>query len=161
MSFKEILLSYCNEFLESSDHVPDRTRLQLVMKVSYEIADIAKELTDASLPEDLEKVIPIFNINVKDIDLYVQCVWTWFSNYPSTNSKEGKAAKDTCGHPTSSKAWMAKSVCGHIHADRISEEHKALSKNGEKDIGKYRAALANVFKALSEGELKEDRKSVV
>ena len=50
---------------------------------------------------------------------------------------------------------MARSVCGHIHADGISEEHKALSDNGEKVIGKYRAALANVFKALSEGELKE------
>ena len=97
MSFKEILLSYCDEFLESSDHVPDRTRLQLVTKVSNEIADIAKELTDASLLEDLEKVIPIFNINVKDIDLYVQCVQTWFSNYASANSKEGKAAKDTPG----------------------------------------------------------------
>ena len=69
MSFKEILLSYCDKFIESSDHVPDRTRLQLVTKVSNEIADIAKELTDASLLEDLEKVIPIFNINVKDIDL--------------------------------------------------------------------------------------------
>ena len=154
-SFKEILLSYCNEFLESSDRVPDKTRLQLVTKVSNEIADIAKELMDASLPEDLEKVIPIFNINVKDIDLYVQCVRTWFGNYASANSKEGKAAKDTHSHPTSSKAWTARLVCGHIHVDRISEEHKALSDNGEKDIGKYRAALANVFEALSEGELKE------
>ena len=154
-SFKEILLSYCDEFLESSDRVPDKTRSQLITKVSNEIADIAKELTDASLPEDLEKVTPIFNINIKDIDLYVQCVWTWFGNYASANSKEGKAAKDTCGHPTSSKAWMARLVCGHIHADRISEEHKALSDNGEKDIGKYRAALANVFEALSKGELKE------
>ena len=89
-SFKEILLSYCDEFIESSDHVPDRTRLQLVTKVSNEIADIAKELMDASLPEDLEKVIPIFNINIKDIDLYVQCVWTWFSNYASANSKRGR-----------------------------------------------------------------------
>ena len=96
-SFKEILFSYCDEFLESSDHVPDRTRSQLVTKVLNEIADIAKELTDASLLEDLEKVIPIFNINVKDIDLYVQCVQTWFSNYASANSKEGKAAKDTPG----------------------------------------------------------------
>ena len=154
-SFKEILFSYCDEFLESSDHVPDRTRLQLVMKVSYEIADIAKQLTDASLPEDLEKVIPIFNINIKDIDLYVQCVQTWFSNYASANSKEGKAAKDTRGHPTSSKAWTARLVCGHIHVARISKEHKALSDNGEKDIGKYCAALANVFEVLSEGELKE------
>ena len=77
-SFKEILLSYCDEILESSDRVPDRTRSQLVTKVSNEIADIAKELMDASLPEDLEKVIPIFNINIKDIDLYVQCVQTWF-----------------------------------------------------------------------------------
>ena len=150
MSFKGILLSYCDKFLESSDCVPDRTRLQLVTKVSNEIADIAMELTDASLPEDLEKVIPIFNINVKDIDLYVQCVRTWFGNYASANSK----GKDTRGHPTSSKAWTARSVCGHIHVDRISKEHTALSDNGEKDIDKYHTALSYVF-VLSEGELKE------
>ena len=90
MSFKEILLSYCDEFLESSDCVPDRTRSQLITKVSNEIADIAKELTDASLPEDLEKVIPIFNINIKDIDLYVQCVQTWFGNYASAIPRRGR-----------------------------------------------------------------------
>ena len=67
MSFKEILLSYCDKFLESSDRVPDKTRSQLITKVSNEIADIAKELMDASLLEDLEKVTPIFNINVKDM----------------------------------------------------------------------------------------------
>ena len=155
MLFKEILLSYCDEFLESSDWVPDRTRSKLVTKVLNEIADVAKELMDASLPEDLEKVIPIFNINVKDIDPYVQCVWTWFGNYASANAKKRKAVKDTCSHLTSSKAWTAKLVCGHIYTDRISEEQKAYSENGEKDIGKYCAALANVFEALSKGELKE------
>ena len=87
----------CSSDLESSDCVPDKTRSQLITKVLNEIADIAKELTDASLLEDLEKVIPIFNINVEYIDLYVQCVQTWFSNYASANSKEGKAAKDTPG----------------------------------------------------------------
>ena len=50
---------------------------------------------------------------------------------------------------------MAKSVCGHLLANRISEEQKKLSDGGEKDIGKYRAALANVFEQLSEAELKQ------
>ena len=105
--FNKILISYCNEFLESSDQVPKRTRLKLITKVLNEIADIVKELKDASLPDDLEKVIPICNMNVKDIDLHVQCVWTWFSNYTSANAKKGKVAKDTYGHWTSSNAWMA------------------------------------------------------
>jgi hypothetical protein len=37
---------------------------------------------------------------------------------------------------------------------RISDEHKSLSDGGEKDIRKYRAALANVFDNLSEEEVK-------
>jgi hypothetical protein len=45
-------------------------------------------------------------------------------------------------------------VCTHLFADRISEEHKILSDGGEKDIGKYRAALANVFEQLSDDEVK-------
>jgi hypothetical protein len=94
--------------------------------------------------------------------LYFQCVRNWFGNYASGNAKEdrpGKSKSDTRGHPTSSKAWTAKSACGHIFADRISDEQKALSDGGEKDIGKYRAALANVFEQLSAEELKqcEDR----
>ena len=85
-------------------------------------------------------------------------VRTWFGNYAGGNAKEARPAKDksdTHGHPMSSKAWTAKSVCSHIHADRISEEQKSLSEAGEKDIGKYRAALSNVFKALSEHEVKQ------
>ena len=59
------------------------------------------------------------------------------------------------GHPTSTKSWTAKSVCGHLFTERISDEQKRLSDGGEKDIGKYRAALSNVFKELSEAELKQ------
>ena len=55
----------------------------------------------------------------------------------------------------SSKVWTAKSVCSHIHMDRISEEQKSLSENGERNIGKYCAALGNVLKALSEAELRK------
>ncbi|KIM74941.1 hypothetical protein PILCRDRAFT_14005 [Piloderma croceum F 1598] len=57
------------------------------------------------------------------------------------------------GHPTSSKAWMAKLVCSHIFVDQISKEHKILSNGGEKDIRKYRAALSNVFEVLNEEEM--------
>jgi len=42
----------------------------------------------------------------------------------------------------------------HLFAKRISEEQKRLSDDGEKDIGKYRPALAIVFEALSTAELK-------
>jgi hypothetical protein len=61
---------------------------------------------------------------------------------------------DTRGHPTSAKAWNAKSVCSYLFTARISDEQKSLSDGGEKEIGKYRAALANVFDNLSEEEVK-------
>jgi len=59
------------------------------------------------------------------------------------------------GHPTSSKAWTAKSVCSHIFADWISKEQKLLSNGGKKDIRKYHTALSNIFEALNEEELKQ------
>jgi hypothetical protein len=46
-------------------------------------------------------------------------------------------------------------VCTHLFADRILEEQKTLSDDGEKDIGKYRAALENVFEQLSDDEVKQ------
>ena len=76
----------------------------------------------------------------------------------SGNSKEerpGKSKVDTRGHPTSTKAWTAKSVSGQIFADRVSNEQISLSDGPEKDIGKYHAALTIVFDALSEEEVKE------
>ena len=85
-------------------------------------------------------------------------VRTWFGNYAGGNAKEARPAKDksdTRGHLTLSKAWTAQSVCSHIHTDRISEEQKSLSKASEKDIGKYCAALSNVFEVLSECKLKQ------
>ena len=51
--------------------------------------------------------------------------------------------------------WTAKTVCGKVHADRVSDEQKALSDDGEKDISTYHAALASVFEALSEAERKD------
>jgi len=62
---------------------------------------------------------------------------------------------DSRGHPTSAKTWNAKSVCTYIFAERISNEKKRLSDGGEKDIGKYRPALLNIFEELSEAELKQ------
>jgi len=46
-------------------------------------------------------------------------------------------------------------VCGQLFSDRISDEQKRLSDGGEKDIGKYRAALSNVFDELNEEEKKQ------
>jgi hypothetical protein len=46
-------------------------------------------------------------------------------------------------------------VSAHIFADRISDEQRTLSDGGEKDISKYRAALANVFAELTEAEVKQ------
>ena len=46
-------------------------------------------------------------------------------------------------------------MCSHIHVDWISNVQKSLSNNGEKDIGKYHAALASVFETLTEAEIKQ------
>ncbi len=46
-------------------------------------------------------------------------------------------------------------MCGQLFSDRISDEQKRLSDGGEKDIGKYRAALSNVFDELNEEEKKQ------
>jgi len=52
-------------------------------------------------------------------------------------------------------------VCAHLFSDRISNEQKKLSDDGEKDIGKYRAALSNIFEALNKEELKQCEESAV
>jgi hypothetical protein len=46
-------------------------------------------------------------------------------------------------------------VCRHLFSACISNEQKFLSDGAEKDIGKYHAALANVFDNLSEEEVKQ------
>ena len=95
---------------------------------------------------------------------YLQCVRNWFGNYAAGHAKETRPSKsrsDTRGHPVSSKTWTAKSVCAHLFANCISDEQKRLSDDGEKDIGKYRAALSNIFEELSDEELKECEESAV
>jgi len=67
----------------------------------------------------------------------------------------GMSRSGTRGHPTSTKTWTAKSVCSHLFSGRISDEQKRLSDGVEKDIGKYRAALSNVFEELSEEEVQQ------
>jgi hypothetical protein len=73
-------------------------------------------------------------------------------------AKEPRPAKtksDTCGHPTSSRTWNSKSVCAHIFTERISDEQKNLSDNGEKDISNYHPALTKIFEELDEEEMKQ------
>jgi hypothetical protein len=87
-----------------------------------------------------------------------QCVRNWFANYASGHAKEerpGKSKSDTRGHPTSTRAWTAKSVCGYILSEEVSAEQKSLSGGGEKDIGKYHAALTKVFAKLDADDLKK------
>ena len=87
----------------------------------------------------------------------------WFGNYATGHAKDAKLSKsksDTRGHPTSSKLWTAKSVCGHLFTKRISDEQMRLS-DGEKEIGKYHAALSNVFDELNAEELKQCEETAV
>jgi hypothetical protein len=90
-------------------------------------------------------------------------VRNWFGNYATGHAKDAKLSKsksDTRGHPTSSKSWTAKSVCGHLFTKRISDEQMRLS-DGEKEIGKYHAALSNVFDELNAEELKQCEETAV
>ena len=87
----------------------------------------------------------------------------WFGNESSGHIKEARPSKskvDTRGHPTGSKAWTAKSVCVHLFADRISDEHKKLF-GAEKSISKYHAALGKVFEELSDEEMKQCEEAAV
>ena len=148
--FKWTLLDNCNEYLDTSYRGTNKTQSKLITQVAQDIAAIALAKKE-ELPDDLEKVYYLTVISFAYIDWHYQCVRTWFGNYASGNAKEerpGKSKADTRGHPTSLKVWMAKSVCGHLFVARISDEHKSLSNGREKDIGKYCAALANIFDNL-------------
>jgi hypothetical protein len=152
-SFKKVLLVSCDAFLESNDQGPEKTRSKLIKMVSEEITEIS-EWTHEPLLDDLEKVSNIFDMfSQVNNNEYMQCVQTWFRNYAIAQSKEerpGKAKSDTRGHPTSSQTWTVKSVCSHLYVDKISNEQKCLSGNGEKDIGKYCPALTSIFESLTD-----------
>ncbi len=110
------------------------------------------------------RLLYLIAISFRHTDKHAQSLRTWFGNYASGNAKDdrpGRSKSDTRGHPTSARAWTAKSACGHIFADQVSIEQKALSDGGEKDIGKYRAALSKVFDDLSEEEVKQCEDSAI
>ena len=112
-SFKVILHKYCDEFLASSDHGPEKTPSKLITQVSQEILDVAQRQVDASLPDNLEKVNVPLSTRGQVINRSVQCVHTWFYNYAggnATQERPGKSKAETCGHPISSRTWTVKSV---------------------------------------------------
>ena len=59
-SFKEILLSHCDEFLGSGDCGLDKTQSKLITQVSQQISDIAKGNMHVHILDDLEKVPFLF-----------------------------------------------------------------------------------------------------
>lgn len=87
-----------------------------------------------------------------------QCVHTWFGNEANgyaNGDGETKARTATRGHPIVIKTWNPRTVCGRIHAERISEVQTRLSGGTEKHLGQYGSALGQVFTALSEEEKDE------
>ena len=54
--FRDVLISYCDEYFQSSDWRQQRTWSTLITKVSQVIVDIAQEQTDVSVPDDFEEV---------------------------------------------------------------------------------------------------------
>ena len=161
-SFRQIFLDACDEYLDTNDRGSEKKRSKLITRVSKDISDIVGAKKER-IPDDLEKVVTACSFVFIDSNCFFQSVRIWFGNYASGNAKEerpGKTKSDTRGHPTSFKAWTAKSVCAHLFTARISDEQKRLS-DGDKEIGKYRAALSAVFEELSEEELKRCEETAV
>jgi hypothetical protein len=155
--FLQTLIDSCDAYLASSDRGSEKTRSKLITKVSEELTAIS-ERTHEPLPDDLEKVIFLTILFHIDNVECIQCVRIWFGNYAAAHTTEerpGNSKSDGRGRATSSRTWTAKSVSGQVFSDRISDEQKRLSGNGEKEIGKYHAALSNVFEALTEQQVKE------
>jgi hypothetical protein len=46
-------------------------------------------------------------------------------------------------------------MCSYLYVDRISDEQKHLSGNGEKDIRKYCPVLISIFESLTDQQVKE------
>jgi len=154
-SFKHILVDSCDEYFDTNDRGNDKSRSKLITRVANDIAAIAQDKKE-HVPDDLEKVnvylLPTLNINVNISSVSAYGLVTMRVVMPKSEDRKSKV--DTCGHPTSSKTWTAKSVSAHIFKDRISAEQRKLSDDGEKVIGKYCAALASVFNELTEAEVK-------
>jgi hypothetical protein len=152
-SFRQILLDACDEYLDTNDRGSEKKRSKLITRVSKDISDIVGAKKER-IPDDLEKVVTACSFVFIDSNCFFQSVRIWFGNYAAGHAKERDQQNqvDTRGHPTSSKTWTAKSVCAHLFSGRISDEQKRLSDDGEKDIGKYRAALSTVFEGLNEEE---------
>ena len=56
------------------------------------------------------------------------------------------------------RSWTAKTVCGNIHSDRVSDVQIQLSGGGEKNLAQYCPALTEVFDSLSDEERKHCEK---
>jgi len=57
-SFRQTLLDYCDDYLDTSDRGTDKTRSKLITRIAQEITAIANAQVKAvTLPDDLEKVI--------------------------------------------------------------------------------------------------------
>lgn len=80
---------------------------------------------------------------------------TWFGNEAAryATGDAGKRSRvDKRGHPTSSRSWTAKSVCGKLHSHLVAEVQTRLSGGTEKHLAVYSAALGEVFTGLSDEE---------
>jgi hypothetical protein len=95
------------------------------------------------------------------IDDIKQSVRTWFMNEAHKIVRGDVAApappkRDKRAHPTGTRSWTPKSVCGSIFSNRVSDVQLRLSGGGEhKDFSQYSSALKEVFGKLSEEERKE------
>ena len=54
-SFRQTLLDYCNDYLDTSDRGSDKTRSKIITRVAKEITDKAAE-NNEPVPDDVEKV---------------------------------------------------------------------------------------------------------
>ena len=74
LSFKETLLSACDEYMTTNDRGSNKACSQLITRVAKDIADIVESKENEKVPDDLEKVGHVFNSHTWEITNHISSV---------------------------------------------------------------------------------------
>ena len=156
--FKHILVDAAESWILAKHKASGTNREEVVKTVTDEIEAAMQEKNDIA-HLNLTQVWIHANLKSCIHCIVRQAIKTWFQN-EAQGVVQGPvdhpvpARREKRGHPASSKAWSAKTVCGNIFSERVDEEQRRLTGTpGGKDIAKYNPALGLVFEALSADEL--------
>jgi hypothetical protein len=73
-SFKETLLSACDEYMITNDGGSNKSRSQVITQVAKDIADIVESKENEKVLDDLEKVGHVFNWHTWEITNHISSV---------------------------------------------------------------------------------------